>query len=47
MFAFALYFVVSGSLISIDTLTEDGNCQEDEDPNFIDVPKVDNDEGKS
>jgi hypothetical protein len=27
--------------------TDDGNRQEDEDPNFIDVPEGDNDDGKS
>ena len=47
MFAFALSFVVSGSLISINTPTDDDNRQEDEDPNFVDVPKGDNEEGKS
>jgi hypothetical protein len=47
MFAFALSFVVSGSLTSIDTPIDDGNRQEDKDPNFIDVLEGDNDEGKS
>ena len=47
MFAFALSFMVGGSLIWIDTSIDDGDRQEDEDPYFIDVPKGENDEGKS
>jgi hypothetical protein len=47
MFAFALSFTVSGSLISNDMPNRHGNRQEDKDPNFVDVPKGDNDEGKS
>jgi hypothetical protein len=39
--------VVSGSLIRPIHLIDDGNSQEDEDLNFVDVPKGDNDEGKS
>jgi hypothetical protein len=47
MFAFAFSFTYSGSLIQPIRLIDDGNDQEDEEPNFIDVPKGDNDEGKS
>ena len=47
MFAFAFSFVVSGSLISIDTPTGDGDHQDDKDPNFIDMLEGENDEGKS
>ena len=47
MSTFALCFVVSGSIISIDTSIDDGNRQEDEDPSYVDVPEGDNDEGKS
>ena len=47
MFPFALSFVVSGSLISIDMSTGDGDRQDDEDPYFVDVPEGDNDVGKS
>ena len=47
MFALAFSFVVNGSLVSIDTLTNDGNRQEDKDPNFINVLEGDNNEGKS
>ena len=46
MFAFAFSFAYSGSLIRPIRLTDDGNRQEDEDPNFVDVPEGDNDEGK-
>ena len=47
LFAFALSFMVGGSLISIDTLIDDDDHQEDEGPDFIDVPEDDNDKGKS
>ena len=39
--------MVSGSLILIDTSTDDGSRQEDEDPNFVNMLEGDNDEGKS
>ena len=47
MSTFALCFVVSGSIILIDMPADNGNCQEDKYPNFVDVPEGDNDEGKS
>ena len=47
MFACAFSFEDSGSLIRLIRPTDDGNPQEDEDPNFIDVPEGDNDVGKS
>ena len=47
MFAFAFSFVDSGSLIRPIRPTDDDNRQEDEDPNFVDVPEGDNDERKS
>ena len=47
MFAFAFSFAYSGSLIQPISPTDDGNHQEDEDLNFIDVPEGDNNEGKS
>ena len=47
MFAFALSFMVGGSLILIDTSTGDGDRQDDEDPYFVDVPEGENDKGKS
>jgi hypothetical protein len=47
MFACVFSFEDSGSLIRPIRLTDDGNRQEDEDPNYVDVPKSDNDEGKS
>ena len=47
MFAFAFPFVYSGSLIRPICPTDDSNRQEDEDPNFIDMPESVNDEGKS
>ena len=47
MFPFALSFMVGGSLISIDTPIDDDDRQENEDPDFADVPGGENDEGKS
>ena len=47
MFAFAFSFTYSGSLIRPIRPIDDGNRQEDEDPNFIDMPEGDNDEGQS
>ena len=47
MFDFALSFMVGGSLISIDTPTDDDDRQENGDPDFIDVLEGENDEGKS
>ena len=47
MFAFAFCFAHSGSLMRPICPTNDGNRQEDEDPNFIDMLEGDNDEGKS
>ena len=47
MFAFAFSFAHSGSLIRSIRPTDNGNPQEDEDPNFVDVSEGDNDEGKS
>ena len=46
MFAFVFSFASSGSLIQLIRPTNDGDCQDDEDPNFIDVPESVNDEGK-
>ena len=42
-----LYFMSSGSLIRSLHPLDDGDRQENEDPYFVDVPKGDNDEGKS
>ena len=48
MFAWVLFlFVNSDSIIQPIRLTDDGDRQEDEDPNFVDVPKTNDDEGKS
>ena len=47
MFAFAFPFTYSGSLIRSIRPIDNGNRQEDEDPNFVDVSEGDNDEGKS
>ena len=47
MFAFAFSFAYNSSLIRPIRAIDDGNRQENEDPNFIDVPKGDNDKGKS
>ena len=47
MFAFAVSFAYSGSLIRPIRLSDDRNRHEDEDPNFVDVSEGDNDEGKS
>jgi hypothetical protein len=47
MFACAFSFMNTGSLIRQIRPTDDGNHQEDEDPSYEDVPKGDNDEGKS
>ena len=47
LFACAFSFADSGSLIGQIRLTDDDNHQEDEDPNFVDVLKSVNDEGKS
>ena len=44
MFACAFSFADSGSLIKPIRPTDDGNRQEDEYPNFVDVPEGDNDE---
>ena len=47
MFAFAFSLMDSGSLLWPTRPTDDNNHQEDEDPNYVDVPEGDDDEGKS
>ena len=47
MFAFAFSFMYISSLIRPIRPTDDGNHQEDEDANFVNVPEGDNDEGMS
>ena len=47
MFAFAFTLCLSGSLIRSLLPTDDGDSQENEDLNFVDLPEGDNDEGKS
>ena len=47
MFSFAFSFMYSGSFIRPIRLTDNGNRQEDEDPNFVDVLEGDDNEGKS
>ena len=47
LFSCAFSFADSGSLIGPIRSTDDDNRQEDEDPNFVDVPEGDNDERKS
>ena len=47
MFGFVFSFAYRRSLIRPICPTDDGNLQEDEDPNFIDVLEGDKDKGKS
>ena len=47
MFACAISFEDSGSLIRPIHPTNDGNRQENEDPSYVDMSKGDNDKGKS
>ena len=47
MFAYAFTLCLSGRFIRSLRPTDDGDRQENEDPNFIDVPEGDNNEGKS